>query len=209
MARERLQQETGVFQVYFNGCAGEIAMGKYNDGSPEARARLADRLYDGMALAARAPDVVPDAVPVDALRWQARSFDLTPRQAPEFGQDICRRTVQDAGESATDRVKAAMILGFRERTGAGQRYEVSALTIGPVHILHLPGEPFVEYQLHAQRICEDRFVAVAGYADCAMWYIPTDQAFRERGGYETTWAFAEPCEAVLKEAIAELVAPDS
>jgi hypothetical protein len=200
IARERLQQETGVLQVYFNGCGGEIAMSKYNDGSFEARAQLAQRLYDGLAQAARAPEIAP----IDALRWQVRSFDLTPRQASEFGDATCRRTLADASEPAANRVKAAMILAFRERVRAGCRYEVSALTIGSARILHLPGEPFVEYQLYAQRMCGDHFVAVAGYGDCAMWYIPTDQAFRERGGYETTWAFAEPCEAVLKQSISEL-----
>lgn len=201
MARERLQQETGVFQVYFNGCGGEIAMGKYNDGTPDARARLADRLYDGMALSARAPDVSP----ARGLGWRTRSLELTPRAAPQFGDDICRRMLHDDNASAADRVKAAMILAFRQRVAAGTRYEINALRIGPIDILHLPGEPFVEYQLYAQRVAADRFVAVAGYADCAMWYIPTDPAFQDRGGYETTWAFAEPCEAAVKAAIDALV----
>jgi hypothetical protein len=48
IARERMQKETGVFQLYFTGCAGNIAAGKYNDGSHENRKVLADRMYAAM-----------------------------------------------------------------------------------------------------------------------------------------------------------------
>ena len=34
IARERLQEKEGVFQIYFTGCAGDVTAGKYNDGSP-------------------------------------------------------------------------------------------------------------------------------------------------------------------------------
>ena len=44
MAREKLQEEEGVFQIYFNGCGGDVAAGKYNDGTREARQGLFDRL---------------------------------------------------------------------------------------------------------------------------------------------------------------------
>ena len=48
MAREKLQEEEGVFQVYFTGCAGDVAAGKYNDGSREARQGLYERLLAAM-----------------------------------------------------------------------------------------------------------------------------------------------------------------
>ena len=41
-------------------------------------------------------------------------------------------------------------------------------------MLHLPGEPFIEYQLAAQKCGKDRFVCVAGYGDGGLGYIPTD-----------------------------------
>jgi hypothetical protein len=41
IARKRRQKEdAGCTHIYFTGCAGNIAAGKYNDGSPEARIRL-------------------------------------------------------------------------------------------------------------------------------------------------------------------------
>ena len=48
LARERLEKDSGVFQIHFSGCAGDITMGKYNAGTPEDRAALADRLHDAM-----------------------------------------------------------------------------------------------------------------------------------------------------------------
>src|SRR5439155_14368639 len=38
----------GALHVHFNGAGGNIGAGKYNDGSPENRRILAERLADGM-----------------------------------------------------------------------------------------------------------------------------------------------------------------
>ena len=40
LARQRLEQETGVFQIDFTGCGGNIGMGKYNDATRAAREQL-------------------------------------------------------------------------------------------------------------------------------------------------------------------------
>ena len=52
-----------------------------------------------------------------------------------------------------------------------------------VAIAHLPGETFIEYQLHAQAARPDAFVAVAGYGDLGTGYITLANSFAE-GGYE-------------------------
>ena len=66
---------------------------------------------------------------------------------------------------------------------AGSREAVGALRLGPVRILHLPGELFVEYQLAAQDIKPGLAVVVAAYGSDAMGYIATRRAYAE-GGYE-------------------------
>ena len=48
IARERLQKKSHIFQIYFTGCGGDIAMGKYNNGSRQSRDELTDRLFDAM-----------------------------------------------------------------------------------------------------------------------------------------------------------------
>jgi hypothetical protein len=117
--------------------------------------------------------------------------------------------LQNTDASISARIKAANILAWIDRGPQGRTIELACLAMDPIRILHLPGETFVEYQLWAQNICQDKFVAVAAYGDCAMWYVCTDQAYRDRGGYEQTWAFSGPCESRFKDAIAALVGRDA
>ena len=49
----------------------------------------------------------------------------------------------------------------------------------------MPGELFVEYQLAAQKMRPELFVAMAAYGDYAPGYIGTAVAYAE-GGYETS-----------------------
>jgi hypothetical protein len=201
LARERLQDETGVFQVYFNGCGGDVAFGKYNNGDFANIAVFAERLYDAMA---RSTAGIKPSHAVTPIQWRLEKLQLEPRRAPEFSEPVCRKIVQDAKANPSDRIKAAMTLAFQQRVAAGHSLDFSCLTIGPVKILNLPGETFVEYQLFAQRAAPaGTFVAVAAYGDCGMWYIGDNQAYTDRGGYEQTWSFIEPSEEILKEAIRE------
>ena len=43
--------------------------------------------------------------------------------------------------------------------------------MGTVHIVHLPGEPMICFQLFAQGVKPADFVAVAGYGDVGCGYI--------------------------------------
>ena len=82
--------------------------------------------------------------------------------------------------------------------------DLTCLDLGKAAVLHLPGEPFVEYQLKAQELAKEQFVCVAGYGDGGPGYIPTDKAYLE-GGYEPTVALAAPCEEALYKALAKLL----
>ena len=74
-------------------------------------------------------------------------------------------------------------------------------------ILHLPGETFVEYQLHAQAALRGAFVAVAGYGDLGPGYITLERSFAE-GGYEPTDAFVSGAsDLLLRTAIARSLNP--
>ena len=74
-------------------------------------------------------------------------------------------------------------------------------------MLHLPGELFVEYQLAAQKLRPDLFVAMAAYGDYAPGYIGTEVAYSQ-GGYETgpkASLVAPSVEGVLMDAINKLM----
>ena len=103
-----------------------------------------------------------------------------------------------------------LIMPFRtdrpDRPGARptRPFTPSALEIGGVTILDLPGEPMLEFQLYAQQFRPKRFVAVAECNDAAS-YICTDQMLSE-GGYEPkATRFGPGAEGKLKEAIRQLL----
>lgn len=48
LARNRRTEETGAIHIHFDGAGGNIAAGKFNDGSPAARKELTTRIHHGM-----------------------------------------------------------------------------------------------------------------------------------------------------------------
>ena len=86
-----------------------------------------------------------------------------------------------------------------------QPLQLSLLRVGPVDVVHLPGESMIEFQLFTQEQKPDRFLAVAAYGDLATGYICTEQAFSQ-GGYEPSASRVAPnSEAALKQAIRNLL----
>lgn len=201
IVRERLQKETGVFQVYFSGCGGDVAFGKYNDGTRAARDRLVVRLDRGI----RQSVAEVKRFQVDGFGWKSLPVRFGSRREPTFSSEHCRRVLADARSSDSQRLRAAITLAWNQRVADGDQVLLYRLAIGPVQIVHLPGEPFVEYQLAAQKMAPKSFVAVAGFGDCGMSYIGGDGIFTDRGGYEQTWALAGPSESLLLEAIGRLL----
>ena len=199
MARERLQDEEKVFQVYFTGCAGDIAAGKYNDGKPEARAGLFERMHAAMSASTAATAYGP----ASDITWRTAPLQLTPRDDERWSRKGAEATMKDSGESGLKRICAAMFLSWCGR--AATPIELTSLQMGDVFILHLPGEPMIDYQLYAQELRGDQFVAVAGYGDCGPAYICLEKSFEE-GGYEPTAAHAVPAsEPVFRDAIRKLL----
>lgn len=200
-AREELQRKENVFQVYFTGCGGDITVGKYNDGTGEGRKEMAKRLLAGMEAAVAATRYVP-AGPV---RWRVREVPLPPRTDGEFTLEASRARMKDAKSAAVARTyDGAGRMAFLQR--ADRPLELSCLQIGNVFVLHLPGEPLIEFQFFAQGLKPGAFVAVAGYGDCGPGYLCPERAFGE-GGYEPSASLVRPeSEGILKKAITALLA---
>ena len=201
IVRERLQKDTGVFQVYFTGCGGDVAFGKYNDGTAAARDRLVERLDRGMRQSVKAVK----RYKVEGFAWKSVPVRFGRRREPTFSNAYCRQVLSNPMSSESQRLKAAITLAWNQRVDDGDSVLLYRLAIGPVQVVHLPGEPFVEYQLAAQEMAPKSFVAVAGFGDCGMSYIGGDRIFTDRGGYEQSWALAGPSEALLLKAIAGLL----
>ena len=81
-----------------------------------------------------------------------------------------------------DRIRAARDLTWLRY--ASRPINLTCLRVGPAWVLHMPGELFVEYQLAAQQMKPDAFVAMAAYGDYGPGYIGTKISYGQ-GGYET------------------------
>jgi hypothetical protein len=179
----RFQRQLAVpaaLHVHFNGAGGNIGAGKYNDGSPENRRVLAERLADGMSRAWE--NTKRETISAEAVNWTIESVALPPAKH----LSIEKLEAQLKGREATLTTQGgASKLAWLRRCQVGHRVEVACLALGRARILHTPGELFVEYQLAAKAERPDLFVAMAAYGDYAPWYIGTAIAY-EQGGYETS-----------------------
>ncbi len=204
MAREQRQQESGVVHIHFNGAGGNIGAGKYNDGSPENRPVLAGRMAAGMADALSATKE-RIAVSADDLDWAVVSVLLPP--AEHLDETALAETLNNKDAAEPQRIAAATDLAFLRSCQAGEKIEVTCLSLGQLRVLHMPGELFVEYQLNAAQLRPDLFVSMAAYGDYAPGYIGTEIAYTQ-GGYETSpraSRVAPSVEQVLMHAVRTLL----
>jgi hypothetical protein len=206
LARNARQEATLVLHVHFNGAGGNIGAGKYNDGAHENRQVLADRVAAGMQ---RAWDDQQKTLITGAdVHWNVESVKLPP--AVHLNEAALRSDLENASKTPRARLEAAHGLIWLTRCRQGNTIDVGCLSLGDVRVLHMPGELFVEYQLAAQGMRPDLFVAMAAYGDYAPWYIGTEIAY-EQGGYETSPGsslVAPDVEGVLMVAMRKLLAAE-
>jgi hypothetical protein len=180
MARNARQAATGVPHVHFCGAGGNVGAGKYNDGSPENRPVLAKRLEDGMRLATESEKRFP--ISTSDVSW--KTSDVLMPVTERLRLEDIEKIVRDPARTLKERIYAATQEIWMRRCQAKDPVTLQCLRLGASRILHMPGELFVEYQLAAQQMCPDTFVAMAAYGDYAPNYIGTAIAY-EQGGYET------------------------
>ncbi len=170
----------GRLLVHFNGASGNVAAGKYNDGTPELRVVLTDRMADGMRRAWAATKRTP--ITAADCEWRVQPVDLP---LPSYlDADKLRATLENPTATESERLTAAAKLAYVLRRKEGRPIELSCLKLGRTYLVHMPGELFVEYQLAAQKMRPDDTVCMAAYGDYGTGYIGTEIAYAQ-GGYET------------------------
>lgn len=186
LARKRLAREDpGCEHLYLTGCAGDVACGKYNDGSPRARVELTEKLFAGLAASVESLE----RRRVGALEWRSLAFEPPPRTTG-VPADL-EAFVADPSHPRNRRIQRAYLLAWHRRRSRGEGPRLSALRLGDRIFLSLPGEVFVEYQHLARRLGGERGLHVAAYGDGGPWYLPPRSAY-PAGGYEVSVAFCEP-----------------
>lgn len=180
LARAQYEQaHGGMALIHFNGASGNVAAGKYNDGTPELRVALTGRMADGMQRAWSATKKVP--LTAADCEWRVKPVRLP--VASYLDADKLRSTLEDSQAAEGSRLTAAGKLSFVLRMQQNP-IELSCLKLGNVYVLHMPGELFIEYQLAAQQMRPSSTVCMAAYGDGGAGYIGTEIAYSQ-GGYET------------------------
>ena len=188
MARARRQKDDAdIKQIYVSGCSGNVTAGKYNDGAPENRPILADRIYQAMAEAWR----VTRREPLTSVSFRSLPLKLEPRSDAGFSrQDLEARLKTDP--KPFGQCLAALGLSWRRRAEAGRPIDVPVVDFGAAQLLLLPGEMYVEFQLMAQKLRPDSFVMTLGYGECAPGYVPIERAFEEGDTNLKDWCWVGP-----------------
>lgn len=205
IARNDREKNLGIPHIHFNGASGNITAGKYNDGSPELRPILARRMETAMQAAWEQTTKTP--ISSQDLGWNTTEVLLPP--AKHLVEKDLLAQLEDPAVEADWKMYVAKHLAWLRRTQAGKTITVSALRLGKVHLLQLPGELFIEYQLAAQKMRPDEVVCTAAYGEYGMGYIGTAIAYTQ-GGYETSERasrVAPEVENILMEAIRKVLKP--
>lgn len=198
--KQRQKEEPGCTHLYFTGCAGNVAAGKFNTGTPAERTALMRRIHD--AVVASETSLRPQ--PLERVEWRTAEILPPPHAAPTAAQ--LDAAVANRELPAVDRLLSAFRLGWLRRVERGVPIVLSCLRLNEISALHLPGEMFVEYQLRARALRPGNPVAVAAYGDDGLWYVPPREEYLA-GGYEVENAFSRPeVDAMMMDAIRRLLA---
>ena len=198
--REAMEPELN--HIHFCGAGGNIGAGKYNDGAPENRFKLAERLAKGI----REAWETSIKIPVSASDFSWKSLNLTlPVDNKYLGAKAEQKILDEIHKNNSSQEARRLSYLLRHKSGKG--LDLSCMSIGPVSVLHMPGELFVEYQLAAQEMRPGEIVCMAAYGDYGPSYIGTAETYSQ-GGYEATADVGCPVpevEDVLMKAIKELL----
>ncbi len=199
----RGQDVNAALHVHFNGAGGNVAAGKYNDGTQANRMILATRLAAGMREAYANTTKTPLTASDIGWSFEPVSLPLSPllKEADLIAK--LKATPPKGYISFADQ------LAFVRRVKSGHQIHITCLRVGDTRMLHLPGELFVEYQLAAKAMRPDLHVLMAAYGDYGPGYIGTTAAYPE-GGYETgptSSNVAPEVEPILMTAMKKLLTP--
>ena len=157
--------------IYFTGCGGDVTFGKYNlTGDALSIEQLGKRLGDGILRNLQRLEEQP----IGPLVVKRVAFEVP------FNPSIKPTSAYEGQDAQWRRYQLATMERWRQCC-------VARMSLGPrVHFLSFElCEVFVDYQIYAQSLIPEHFLATAAYGNGFYQYIPTRAAFEENGGYET------------------------
>ncbi len=186
LAREKMAAFTGSDGprwIHLNGAGGDIGAGKWNDGEPDKRQILADRVFEGLKAAWNHTEKFP--LNAEDLKFSQQEVHLP--VASHLDQAPLLDILANPNAPQLSKNGAAANLAWLRRVNDQGAVSMSfgALKIGDSTTLFCPGELLVEYQLQAQQMAPNQWVNLAAYGDYGPGYICLEKHYFE-GGYESS-----------------------
>jgi hypothetical protein len=181
IAREKRQADIGIPHIYFTGASGDVAAGKYNDGSPERRPILAGRMENAMK---EAWDQI-ERIPITKVDFAWNNTEVQLPLGKHLVENDLVAQLKDVELDSITKFTAAKHLAWLRRTEAGNKVNISAAKFGHVQLLNIPGESSIEYQVAAQKMKPEDMVCTAAYEEYGPGYICLEIAYSQ-GGYESS-----------------------
>lgn len=167
--------------IYFNGCGANITFGKYFIPPQEKSLKLlGERL--GKSLQENCNHL--EEKPMGPVSFKHSRFDFP--LAPDIKEGKIKKQIANK-ENVSLSAKACIGLAVEKEWHKWKNPQISRISLGSeINIMSFPAETVVEYQLYAQSLIPEKFLACAAYGNGIYYYIPTKKMFEE-GGYESTY----------------------
>jgi len=213
----------GALALFAQGCCGDINADRRENTFEEA-CRLGNKLAGAVIACLEEAELLEEV----SLSSAASSLDV-PLEDPPAVEEATARVealrkdyeAARAGDDAIperiarcrlDRAERILALAEESATGQAERFDLTAFRVGPVGIIGLPGEVFVEYALNIDAASPLRQNFVLAYSNGCIGYVPTAEQY-PGGGYEVesaidyygTLMLSPASEQVIVDGAAELL----
>jgi hypothetical protein len=170
-----------------NGCAGDI--NHFDMSRPGPQSEMACALRSGRALAGEAVRRLSDLAPLEtpSLSSASRTLEL-PLRVPdpeevEWARQFAGQPMTEFDPRGLDIVAADRILELHALGETHVPAEISAIALGELALVGLPGEIFAQLGIEIKRRSPFRHTFVIELCNDVIGYLPPRQVYEE-GGYE-------------------------
>lgn len=179
--------------VYLNACCGNINHIDVNDKNQRSGYEESQKIGRTLAKAALNAHREAMEITIDRIDSRVSEIECPIRQVPADVYAWAKSEMQKDPEKAQKRnfneLTPRGVIRLAETKEKSRPAEIVALQIGPVGIVGLPSECFVEISKDIQNHSLMDSTWVIGLTGGSMGYVPHPRGYRE-GGYEATYSSA-------------------
>ena len=192
---EAMKQELGSDWnvVYLNACSGNINHINVNDKNQRSSNQESRKIGRTLAKAALQAHKTSAEVKIDRINSRVQHIQCPIRKVPKDVYEWAKAEMQKDSDKASKRnfneLTPRGVIRLVEIQERSRPSEIIVLSIGPVGIVGLPAECFVELSQDIQTHSLMDSTWVIGLTGGSMGYVPHPRGYRE-GGYEATYSSA-------------------